>query len=66
MGDMKRVCIVGCGGIARVHAKNLLGKVELSFFSRRQESAQGFSGEFGGGRVYESYEQVLESRWWWR
>jgi predicted dehydrogenase len=58
---MKKVCIVGCGGIARVHAKNLLGAVELSFVSRRRESAEVFSREFGGGRIYEGYEQVLAS-----
>ncbi len=58
---MKKVCIVGCGGIARVHAKNLSGAVELSFVSRRRESAEIFSKEFGGGAVYESYEQVLTS-----
>ncbi len=58
---MKKVCIVGCGGIAKVHVKNLLGKVELSFVSRRRESAESFSKEFGGGTVFESYEQVLGS-----
>ncbi|MGY8824392.1 MAG: Gfo/Idh/MocA family protein [Candidatus Latescibacterota bacterium] len=56
---MKKVCIVGCGGIARVHAKNLSEEVELSFFSRRRSSAEAFSKEFGGGLVYENYEQVL-------
>lgn len=58
---MKKICIVGCGGIARVHAKNLLGAVELSFVSRRRESAEAFSKEFGAGQVYESYEEVLAS-----
>jgi len=58
---MKKVCIVGCGGIARVHAKNLAGEAELSFVSRRRESAEAFSAEFGGGMVYETYEEVLES-----
>ena len=40
---MKKICLVGCGTIAQVHAKNLLGKAELSFSSRTRASAEAFS-----------------------
>ena len=47
---MKKVCLVGCGTIGRLHAKNLVGKVELSFHSRTQASAEALSRQCGGGR----------------
>ena len=58
---MKKICLVGCGTIAQVHAKNLLGKAELSFSSRTRTSAEAFSAQYGGGRVFDLYEQVLDS-----
>lgn len=58
---MNQVCLVGCGGIARTHARNLAGKAELCFYSRSQESAERFAGEFGGGRVFAGFEDVLET-----
>ena len=58
---MNRVCLVGCGGIARTHARNLMGKAELCFHSRSQESAERFAGEFGGGRVFAGFEELLEA-----
>jgi len=58
---MKKICLVGCGTIAQVHAKNLLGKAELSFSSRTRASAEAFSDRHGGGRVFDRYEQVLDS-----
>ena len=58
---MKKICLVGCGSIGRLHAKNLADKAELCFYSRTRASAQAFSGEFGGGRVFDSYEEVLDS-----
>ena len=38
---MKKVCLVGCGTIGRLHAKNLVGKVELSFHSRTPGQRRG-------------------------
>ena len=58
---MKNICLVGCGAIGRLHAKNLVGKAELCFYSRTRASAEVFSGEYGGGRVYDTYEEVLDS-----
>ncbi len=58
---MKKICLVGCGTIAQVHAKNLFGKAELSFSSRTRASAEAFSAQYGGGRVFDRYEQVLDS-----
>ena len=46
---MKKVCLVGCGTIARLHAKNLVGKVELSFHSRTPTSAEELSRQCGWG-----------------
>jgi len=58
---MKKICLVGCGTIGRLHAKNLIGKAELSFCSRTRASAEAFSAEFGGGPVFDRYEEVLAS-----
>ncbi len=58
---MKKICLVGCGSIGRLHAKNLADKAELCFYSRTRASAEAFSCEFGGGRVFDSYEEVLDS-----
>ena len=58
---MKKVCLVGCGTIGRLHAKNLVGKVELSFHSRTQASAEALSRQCGGGQVFASYAEVLDS-----
>ncbi|MXW77633.1 MAG: Gfo/Idh/MocA family oxidoreductase, partial [Gemmatimonadetes bacterium] len=58
---MKKVCLVGCGTIGRLHVKNLVGKVELSFHSRTQASAEALSRECGGGQVLASYADVLDS-----
>lgn len=58
---MKKICLVGCGAIGRLHAKNLAAKAELCFYSRTRASATAFSGEYGGGQVFDSYEEVLAS-----
>jgi predicted dehydrogenase len=57
---MKKVCLIGCGAIGRTHAKNLIGRAELCFYSRTRASAEAFSGEYGGA-VFDHYEQVLDS-----
>lgn len=62
MGEaMKKVCLVGCGRIARTHARNLSGKAELCFHSRSQESAQRLRNECGGGQVFARFEEALEA-----
>ena len=58
---MKKVCLIGCGTIGRLHAKNLVGKVELSFHSRTPASAEALSRQCGGGQVFASYAEVLDS-----
>ena len=58
---MKKICLVGCGTIGRLHAKNLVGKVELSFHSRTRASAEALSRQCGGGPVFASYAEVLDS-----
>ena len=58
---MSVICLVGCGTIARVHVKNFAGKAELNFCSRTRASAEALSREYGGGQVFDSYDQVLNS-----
>lgn len=58
---MKKVCLVGCGTIGRLHAKNLVGRVELSFHSRTQTRAEALSRQCGGGQVFAAYAEVLDS-----
>lgn len=58
---MKKVCLVGCGTIGRLHAKNLVGRVELSFHSRTRASAEALSRQCGGGQVFATYAEVLAS-----
>ena len=57
--EMKKVCLVGCGNIGRVHARNLAGEVALCFCSRSRQSAEVFLREFDGERVFERFDQVL-------
>lgn len=57
----KKICIVGCGAIANVHAKHLRARAELHFVSRRRESAEAFCASFGGTAVYDNYEQALDA-----
>lgn len=56
---MKRVCLVGCGRIARVHARNLRGRVRLSAFSRQPGHARDLLATCGGGDVIPDWEAVL-------
>ena len=58
---MQKICLVGCGGIARTHARNLAGKAELCFHSRTRESAERLRDECGGGQVFARFEEVLEA-----
>ncbi len=58
---MKRICLVGCGTIARLHAKNLSGAAELFFCSRSEESARLFNVEFRGSGSFPRVEDALAS-----
>ena len=56
-----RVGIVGCGGIARVHAQSLLRMDNvkmIAFADCKPERAQGFASEYGGN-AYASLEKML-------
>ena len=62
---MKRVGIVGCGGIAHVHAEVLehMEGIELAAFADiRPERAEEFAGRLGGN-AYASLEEMLEKGW---
>jgi predicted dehydrogenase len=61
MAEMGTICIVGCGNIAGTHAQHLRRFAPLAFCSRQRESADACARRFGTGRVYERYEEVLES-----
>ena len=56
----KKVCIVGCGAIARIHARQLRGKVDLRFVSRNIENASALSKASGGGVVYDQFAEALD------
>jgi predicted dehydrogenase len=56
---VSRVCLIGCGRIARVHSRNLVGRTTLCYCSRSRDRAEELRAEFGGERVYDRYEEVL-------
>lgn len=58
-----RMCLLGCGAIARRHARALraLGTVDLLFASREQERAETFRREFGGTGAFGAYEEACAS-----
>lgn len=58
---MKKICLVGCGAIARLHAKNLSGAAELFFCSRSEASALRFNVEFRGNGSFPRVEDALAS-----
>ncbi len=53
------VALVGCGGIAPTHAKNLRRGARLLFASRRPESARRLARRFGG-ETADSLREVLD------
>ena len=57
----KRVCFVGCGKIAAVHARNLKGQVDLCFCSRSRSSAEELNASTGGTGVFDSFDEMLDS-----
>ena len=58
---MKKICLVGCGTIARLHAKNLSGAAELYFCSRSEDSARSFNNDFRGSGIFSRLEDALAS-----
>ena len=56
---MKRICLVGCGTIGRLHAGNLAAFADLYFCSRSRESAEAFQQRFKGRGVFEDFKAVL-------
>ena len=58
---MKKICLVGCGTIARLHAKNLSDAAELFFCSRSEESARRYNIEFHGNGSFRRLEDALAS-----
>ena len=57
---MKKVCLVGCGGIGRLHAKNRSRLAQVFFYSRSWSSAARFQEEFAGGGIFDDFEAVLK------
>ncbi|MEB3828114.1 Gfo/Idh/MocA family protein [Phormidium sp. CCY1219] len=58
---MKNICLVGCGAIARLHAKNLSPFAHLYFHSRSPQSADTFNRQFQGQGVMKSWADVIEN-----
>lgn len=58
---MKKICLVGCGTIARLHAKNLAGVAELYFCSRSEDGARRFNIDFRGSGIFSRLEEALAS-----
>ena len=56
-----RICLVGCGTIGAMHAKNFSDDAALYFYSRSRESAEGFQTKFRGAGVFDDFQAVLES-----
>lgn len=58
---MKNVCFVGCGAIAKQHAKMLHGQVGQYFYSRSENRAKKCNDEFNGSGIFSRYEDVISS-----
>ncbi len=56
---MRHIGLVGCGRIARVHARNLSGQARLYFCSRSRQSAERFQQEFGGAGTMARFEDLI-------
>ncbi len=59
-----RLCILGCGAIARLHsrvARTLGSRVRLSFASRSPDRAEAYRRRFGGVGAFGSYEAACAS-----
>ncbi|MDP6040699.1 MAG: Gfo/Idh/MocA family oxidoreductase [Candidatus Latescibacteria bacterium] len=56
-----RICLLGCGTIGALHAKNLRWRSELYFCSRSRVSAHKFNTRFKGRGIFDDLDAVLES-----
>ncbi len=59
--DRVGVCIVGCGGFAKAHARSLQRKTDradIYFASRSYQKAASYVGEFGAVDAFGSYQAV--------
>ena len=61
MTERPKICLIGCGAIGAMHAKQLRPHAALSFCSRSRGSAEAFLARFGGDRVLNSVAAALES-----
>lgn len=62
--DKVRLCIVGCGSVARLHsrvARTLRSRVTLSYASRSLTKAREYNKKFGGDGAFGSYEEACQS-----
>lgn len=59
--DKPKICLVGCGQIGGLHARNLVKKSDLFFHSRSWQSARVFQKKFLGRGVIADFDVVLES-----
>ena len=56
-----RLCVVGCGGFARIFARSMANardQVELYFASRNHGRAKSYCAEYGGAGAFGSYEDA--------
>ncbi len=61
---LPRICFVGCGLMARKHAKalgRLFPRIRLSFASRDPEKARALARGFPRAQAYDSYEEAAHS-----
>lgn len=56
-----KICLVGCGNMGALHARNLVGRTDLFFCSRSWQSARHFQKKFLGRGVFVDFDAVLES-----
>lgn len=56
-----KICLVGCGQIGALHARNFVGKSDLFFHSQSWQSARVFQKKFLGRGVIANFDVVLES-----
>ncbi|MFQ5691284.1 MAG: Gfo/Idh/MocA family protein [Gemmatimonadota bacterium] len=59
-----RICILGCGSIARTHSRvlrSVRSGVSLLFASRSPEKAEAYRRRFRGARAFGSYEEACAS-----
>ncbi len=56
---MEKICLIGCGKIGGLHAKNLSGAADLFFCSRSRDSAERFNTAFQGKGVFPRFDEAL-------